>query len=201
MVCLVLGAIVNVAVAWSLSAFVNHSHIEGVDPVEAQFIWRAYAQQRPSEPQSFECVMIRGAGSTMITVFPEYSRTEIEVQPDWVVMWRCGWPKNSFAAGIDFYGPQERWTCALKNPISFGALPSILPYQPLSVGLIVNTTFFAALVWLCIRGPVEARRRWREYKHRCGACGYPRGASPVCTECGADLSRAWFRGVASATAK
>jgi hypothetical protein len=82
-------------------------------------------------------------------------------------------------------------TKAIEFPLNLGT--HRLPYGPLWSGLIVNTIFYAAIVWLMIRSPIETRRRWRELRGRCGACGYPRGESTVCTECGSDLMRSWGR--------
>ena len=62
-----------------------------------------------------------------------------------------------------------------------------LPTMPFWSGFLVNTLFYAALLWLLICGPFALRRLIR-VKHRlCPACAYPRGESDVCSECGKAL--------------
>lgn len=62
-----------------------------------------------------------------------------------------------------------------------------LPTQVLWPGFAMNTVFYAAILWLIFGGPFALRRRLRARRGQCQACGYPIGVSPVCTECGAAL--------------
>lgn len=63
-------------------------------------------------------------------------------------------------------------------------LPVVLPVKPLWTGLAVNSAFYGCFVataaWLA-GWAVRANRRRRGL---CEVCKYPRGVSPVCTECG-----------------
>jgi hypothetical protein len=60
---------------------------------------------------------------------------------------------------------------------------------PMWPGFAINTVFYAAILWLLFATPF-ALRRWRRIKRGlCPACAYPVGASDVCTECGARVTR------------
>lgn len=64
--------------------------------------------------------------------------------------------------------------------------PSVqMPLTPIWPGFIVNTLFYAVVLWLLFIAPFEARRMFRRRRALCEKCAYPIGASPVCTECGA----------------
>jgi len=52
-------------------------------------------------------------------------------------------------------------------------------------GFIINTLFYALLLWLLLFTPFAARRALRRKRRLCEKCAYPVGVSPVCTECGA----------------
>jgi hypothetical protein len=59
-----------------------------------------------------------------------------------------------------------------------------IPIMPIWSGFILDTLFWGALVAVVLRGPAWGRWWVRHLRHRCPACGYPIGVSPVCTECG-----------------
>lgn len=65
-----------------------------------------------------------------------------------------------------------------------GAFP-ILPLRPIWTGFIINTVFYAVILWLLLFAPFTARRVIRRRRGLCEHCAYPIGVSPVCTECGA----------------
>ncbi len=65
--------------------------------------------------------------------------------------------------------------------------PRVLPLRPLWPGFAVNTLVFAASLWFLICGPFALRRHIRTKRGRCGKCGYPKGRSDVCSECGKAL--------------
>ncbi len=65
----------------------------------------------------------------------------------------------------------------------------VLPFHPIWSGVIINTLFYAALIWGVVSGPGAARQAFRKYHSRCPACAYPIGTSATCTECGHQLVR------------
>ena len=62
-----------------------------------------------------------------------------------------------------------------------------LPTMPLWPGFAVNTIFYAVVLWLLIPGPFVLRRFVRVKRGLCPACCYPMGESAVCSECGTAL--------------
>lgn len=62
----------------------------------------------------------------------------------------------------------------------------LYPIAPLPVGFTFNTLFYALLLYLPFATFTTLRRRRRKRLNLCLSCGYPRGsgASPVCPECG-----------------
>ncbi len=62
-----------------------------------------------------------------------------------------------------------------------------LPLRPIWPGFLVNTLFYAAVLWLLICGPFALRRFVRVKHGLCPACAYPIGESGVCSECGGAL--------------
>ncbi len=67
------------------------------------------------------------------------------------------------------------------------AMPMIFPFRPLWFGLVFNTLLFALVLALLALGPAALRRLLRIHRGQCPACAYPRGVSPICTECGEPL--------------
>ena len=62
-----------------------------------------------------------------------------------------------------------------------------LPLRLLWPGFALNTAFYAANLWLLVRGPFALRRFLRVRRGLCPKCAYPMGESAVCTECGRPL--------------
>ena len=62
----------------------------------------------------------------------------------------------------------------------------ILPLTPIWPGFAINTLFYAAILWLPIRGPFALRRFIRRNRGQCVVCGYDlRGDfARGCSECG-----------------
>ena len=59
-----------------------------------------------------------------------------------------------------------------------------LPYGPLWPGFLLNTVFYATILWLLSSMPLVLRR-WRRVKRGlCPKCAYPVSTSDTCTECG-----------------
>ena len=85
--------------------------------------------------------------------------------------------------GIDL-GRPELWA----NPI---LKVRVLPLRPIWPGFVINTIFYAAMLWLIFAIPGFVRRRVRIQRGRCTACGYDlRGTDhKVCPECGAAASK------------
>ncbi len=100
---------------------------------------------------------------------------------------------EELAASMLGKGVQQdyRWINAIQWPWR-SAFPSlkvsgVLPYEPIPLGFMANTLIYGTITAIVICGAAGIRRSIRNHLGRCVACGYPRGRSPVCTECGAAL--------------
>jgi hypothetical protein len=62
-----------------------------------------------------------------------------------------------------------------------------LPIEPMWLGLLTNTALFGGGLWLLLRLRRTVRRWLRHRRHQCLECGYPIGASDLCTECGSPV--------------
>jgi hypothetical protein len=113
---------------------------------------------------------------------------------------RAGWPFIAFEGGIRRRGLRASNLNARVqtdfDPISlipFDVSPWSnafgLPLRPLSPGFAINTLLYALLLWLLFFAPFTARRMLRRRRALCEKCAYPIGVSPVCTECGAAVTR------------
>jgi hypothetical protein len=63
---------------------------------------------------------------------------------------------------------------------------NVLPLAIIWPGFVVNTLFYATVLWLLIPGPFVLRRMIRRRRRRCPKCGYDlRGQLGAgCPECG-----------------
>ncbi|MCC6907290.1 MAG: hypothetical protein IT430_05050 [Phycisphaerales bacterium] len=73
----------------------------------------------------------------------------------------------------------------------------VLPLHPITVGFVIDTCFYSVCVAALAYGLAGRRRMIRLWRYQCPACGYPRGTSPVCTECGEALPCSSGRGASS----
>jgi hypothetical protein len=208
---LLLGAVVNVAVAWGCA---------GCTPIGS---WRTVpiGDALPLEVQSLIPVGWNSSDTNQITlIFKSQSNPEaIGVRLTHLGVFegrggfgagfgrelliiRSGWPAVSMACeGLISNLPtqtapaQPEWQYGL----SASYLPRVqspqtgfwpatiaraLPLRPTWPGFVLNTLFYAVIVWPLICGPFALRRFVRTRRGLCPACAYPMGNSSVCTECG-----------------
>ncbi|TVQ53683.1 MAG: hypothetical protein EA377_07490 [Phycisphaerales bacterium] len=86
-------------------------------------------------------------------------------------------------------GPVEKdKAIVISLPEWFDSGHRAIPYGPLFLGTLLNTLFYALLLWLLFFASFAARRALRRKRRLCEMCAYPVGTSPVCTECGARVS-------------
>jgi hypothetical protein len=67
--------------------------------------------------------------------------------------------------------------------------PRIVPYHPIWPGFAINTIFYAALAWALFAVPGYIKRRRRIKRGVCVRCAYPVGSNDKCTECGAVVKK------------
>ena len=162
---LLLGAMANVAVAWTICrhrtrvAHVTYLAGTTIDfdavyplPEIAEGDWQSWGVPAPS-------LRVNDAASYLKASAGHY------------LSWDGGW--------IVTY---PRWF------VGATALP--LPLRPIWPGFAINTLFYAAILWLLFAAPGRVRRWRRVRRGLCAKCAYPVGTSDVCTECGASVRRA-----------
>ena len=59
-----------------------------------------------------------------------------------------------------------------------------LPIEPISIGILLNTACYGALVWLACSSMVAIRKSTRLRANRCPLCAYCLGTTIGCSECG-----------------
>jgi hypothetical protein len=72
-------------------------------------------------------------------------------------------------------------------PGTFLSVEHVLAFRPIWPGFSVNTIIYAVILWLVIAAPFTARRHLRVRRNLCPHCAYPTGTSDVCTECGGSV--------------
>ena len=218
---LLLGAIINIAVAWGcirirFNAPSSYSDAENGGVWEAEGKYNHWLVTRYLRPGA--CVISSQWADPDIHVtlsgpWPE-NRPEPLIPfwasfvappdlPNSVGVWHYrwidarGWPCLALWAGIacdttthaNNDSVEVIGGFALDGP-TLGSMRSVsinqrlLPFYPVWYGFALNSTFYAAGIWLCFVFPL-AVRRWRRIKRGlCPKCAYPVGASDTCTECG-----------------
>ncbi len=188
-----MGAMINFAVMWYLVFFPS-------DWDTSIFILKAEADEIKSRLPEYVFVAAemfglhetrsKNRGYTHYYVWG----TEVDnngIKSAVTVYLRCnaGWPMYSFE-GASFMTANGME----KSFFSFGPTSWIgtgvayyLPLKPTWPGFVVNTGLYGGVPWLLICGPSILRRYRRRKRNQCAACGYPRGESDVCTECGRAL--------------
>ena len=199
---LLAGAVVNVGVAWWIvfrgdpypMRGVPHHPRTGVllDGAEAADAWkRLKSADWPANPPVHAEVYRKDyfffGGTTLEITYPGELFTPVPGNPylEWRVVkeWRVGLPCRSLRSvgrkthrQVNYPGA---WRCAIA-----------LPLLPILPGFLINTLFYAGILWLVIPGPFVLRRLLRVRRGLCPLCKYPIGVSVVCTECGRDLPKA-----------
>ncbi len=204
---LLVGAVVNVAVAWGCGWWVD------VKPSPFQIGWKEYMLHhgwRITKREAFGATRLvawfcpRGEAqykpltevvpawrSTLADEMEEagrhFPRMTIEDARGWPLrsLW-CRWAPGTatFPKGGILLKPKKRTATAM----GFSRLRA-LPYWPVWPGVITNTLFYATLLWLLIPGPFALRRFIRVRRGLCPKCAYPMGESAVCSECGWNLPK------------
>ncbi|MEE9128820.1 MAG: hypothetical protein V3T84_02295 [Phycisphaerales bacterium] len=193
---LVLGAIVNVAVAWGCltSYWYSERSPWSSDDPRIDLTWLSidriptYAQTSHDEDDAFG--VVENSYGVLSPTTPR----------DWFlycVRIRCGLPMLAID-GVRFdpldLGDSVQGITFIGDTYHFSAVPVggsdtenwFLPLRPIWPGFAINTVFYAALLWLLTFGLFAVRRVIRRKRGHCINCGYDlRGDfSAGCPECG-----------------
>ncbi len=195
--CLLLGALLTVAVAWApvvWPGMVTGGVVEvSEDLTHEEMQWWEFAMSPRFDDKP--TVAYRIVTSPVLFEFVQLISNEALGGPS-AMRWRSGlparsmghfsWTANSGNPKTAIWHPTGRWDIRVHRR---GGLDLItLPLTPLWPGFVIDTTFFAALAAVIRFGWRWVVRRTRLARGRCPACNYPVGTSPVCTECGEALA-------------
>jgi hypothetical protein len=211
-VLLLLGAIVNVAVAWGCAAFLV------VDGSTCKSVMIGFVHAQP--PQWYATMYSRSGAVRLYGFAPNEEQGEflsddkrVFPVPHWSRLRtrplstndRCvddvrGWPMVSLRSGFDALADPNNSAGIIARSVGGVPLPPqprvmattvwdvrALPLIPIWPAFAINTIFYAAILWVLFFAPGKVRRSIRRRRGLCPACAYPIGTSEICTECGAQL--------------
>ncbi len=209
-ICVLLGAVVNVAVAWGCAGWrTNRRGMYQLIEAPEKSDW---VQSLPARRGLRAAdISVRAAIGLVLAELDAFALSDslLGQRRSATVQWcRSGWPSLALAgekisyttagvyrlerSGVHSF-PAERvdfhWAIGLgeSDERLFEHWAAVLPLKPIWPGFAINTIFYAALLWLLIPGPFVLRRFLRLRRGLCPKCAYPMGESAVCTECGGAL--------------
>jgi hypothetical protein len=185
---LLLGAFVNVAVAWGCARMAPRISNAGrlLSLAEQNSLWDRYAADTWTRNDIED---LRGAQWPGLAVsYLEVSSGGFDVDSQQRV-WKKSFPRVGVQierAGFPFHVVESGEAVSIAGMIQQARSGAEFPtsWRLLAVGFAINTLFYAALLWLLFAAPFALRRRRRIKRGLCPACAYPVGDSDVCTECG-----------------
>jgi hypothetical protein len=186
---LLLGAVVNVGVAWGCAAGSGWV-LGGTSAGASESQW--WDQRAPAGfgGQFDGGFYTPSLGALNTQFFGGVPETEKGVMPYAALRIRSGIP----ALGLEgsFWYDKDRALVYADPPLApqpwlNEARP--FPFRPIWPGFVINTLFYADILWLLIPGPFALRRFLRLKRGLCLKCAYPMGESSVCSECGRDLPK------------
>ena len=188
---LLLGAIINVAVAWGFTLWRGGDGTENsMSQEDASRVWTEnvpadWPSGPPNPAIAYES--FRSRGQVLCLIGPDPSLGRSGPEEAWMLAtFRCGWPMQSLQSTSLGHLPPPSWIHRTGWPLS----PDIhtLPLGPIWPGFGINAVFYATMFWLLFAAPAFVRRRIRARRGQCPACAYPIGTSEVCTECGVPVT-------------
>lgn len=222
-ICLLLGSVINVLVAWGIALAVNPldgEHWSASGPKDG-YHWAVATTSNVGTLMLHSRRDFIGTGITYETpeeILPHWSDFDkplanYQAESEWIEIRSTvarGWPLFALRYSGDFLkSPTEelintdkqwgfRWPWGQWKLYPFGnrTKPPLtqdiyLPVRPIWSGFAMNTLFYAALLWLPFVGAGMLRQARRRRRGLCERCGYPRGETDVCSECGHALASRW----------
>lgn len=217
MLCLALGAIINIAAGWSASVWAPFPKPQQryglLDVPEADLAVLSAAWRNPDPARQldvrYEQRSARAFGKSISALFVNYRHKLDRTfgRNHARIVYRCGWPlralegysliddayyvtEGNFTEKTSWHGVIPLKTdpqSSAKDPLGLNIASQALPYVPIPVGFFVNTALFAGALLLITWTLAVARRALRLRAGLCPRCKYPIGPSPICTECGTPL--------------
>lgn len=176
---LLIGAAVNVLVAWSACL-----DLPGLRPTpsvaEGPDVWEHRYGEQWGRPDLL--VYWRRGHTTRDAA--RWSSTP-PIKDKWIYVDHFGVPFRALERAWIIEGSQLRSVHEWRVQTQWFLLE--FPRRPLWPGFALNTLIYAALAWGLWRLPFAARRRRRKRRNQCAACGYSRAGlaeGSACPECG-----------------
>jgi hypothetical protein len=190
---LVLGAIVNVGVAWFIAIECPRPKAEALDYQAIRWLYAA-PPGWPDADRRWVCSS-RWMQFTILQAWhtkPGRSDRDLRIIDKTYRQMGIafGYPLRSLSMFAEYDEPKWTWHGSWHIPVhnQSDAARMIpvkgLPLVPTFPGFAINTLFYAAICWLLLASPFAVRRHLRVRRNLCPHCAYPIGTSDVCTECG-----------------
>jgi hypothetical protein len=211
-----LGAIINVAVAWACSVWIDpgtQGHAAGFSSLVGPQ-WSVAMQRRAgaaavlAKPLWWD--QYHDSSKLLTTPIPSWSKAATPPEsrdhyrldpnlkficcegangwPQLSLLWRVETNNLNFETQLDSTPPQ--WGIEIAPDLTRAPVYQqrrVLPLCPIWPGFAVNTLFYAAIAWILFTVPAYLKRRHRIRRGLCAKCAYPVGESENCTECGAAI--------------
>ena len=191
---LLLGATVNVGVAWGCALVAEYE-------LEPDALVQSESDESIDDVTIIDWLMHWPAsvGSGSYNATWRDNSTRIGDEPEYRYIERHGWPAASMWCEYESVVDQSRSEGYLR---ALGALtlsrygrekimhtvhPVALPLRVVWPSFLINTVFYAVTLWLLRSAPFAARRLIRKRRGRCMRCGYDlrHAGHELCPECGA----------------
>lgn len=183
------AALLNVAVAWTCAVVAQRSPnpVTAATADDAQRLIQHHALITPQPPMrlggrlqnpGYLEVMLGSVAVGGPSPYVTITITDIQ----------AGLPFKSMRRGaIEWQDPatwNQRYIWSRRAVASASTTQPIIPLEPIWVGFAANTALYAAILFAIVLIPRWCRRLIRRRRGLCIACGYPRGPSAACSECG-----------------
>lgn len=201
---LVLGALLNVAVAWAFALLPTGSG-------------RAEYCLNPQAATPSEVLLVHSVGYSSLCnprrFLPFLAPNFPEPTTFRGVAW---WENEALDGGHDLFGIATGWPTrtlsAWREParagfdFEWGAvvakgnsdMPIVIPLHPIFRNFAINAVFYAISIWLVVGCMISMRATARLRRGLCPRCAYPRENHAVCPECGTTHKRRMSERVAHA---
>jgi len=203
---LLLGVVINTAIAWGLvlrlgvpTSQPRRWHEGGA---ENSFVWRVAvpahwpaAANSWSQVEWWNCRM----DDQMVTQEENRAVSHHVYGGHWVRVIAWGWPRASLgvvwlreepitmdAEGMPRREGGVRGGLPIPSQLQRGPWAARLPVMPIWPGFVANTLLYGAIAGAVLFGPGAARRMLRRRRGHCLKCGYELAGLAMCPECGSD---------------
>ena len=199
-ICLLLGVVLTVAVAWGLSLTVQFTSSRSISGrptfVESNDGVFDYAQEsRSGGVRMREWMRFapdqQEAGNPLVRELEDWAE---EFDAGWPAL-ALGWQADGMSEGGNVRSGALRIPEWRSNPIrgfqwttQTNDTPSerfrLVPTRPTMPGFALDALFWGSVSWLLFFAPFTLRRALRARRGRCPACGYDMRGLDACPECG-----------------